>query len=154
MKRAFILAAAISMTSLAAQPCLAADDLRAAQASASRSAGFAGLQLGVELGGERAMPRATLGLGMTHLNADNGSTLRRSKLTGLQVGFSHEPTAEWAVAGQSLEELKHRLGVAPALPLVIGGIALAAAAGVAVASSGGDRQVKGICPPGVEVCAQ
>ena len=129
-----ILFALVAASALSAQPCLAAADFRDNQNLVSRSGAFAGLGIRMALErGRIAAPTARLKLGMSHslVDASSGAPVRVAPASSLELGFTGKAKPRLFVGGQSLADMKQRLGFRGStgtILLIVAGVAAAGAA--------------------------
>jgi hypothetical protein len=148
MKTLRLALAALPLLAMAASPALAADDMAGAELRGARAA-FAGLNLKLALDGRgRVAPSARLAMGYSRYE---GAGHRSFQAPAFELGLTRAGKPELRVAGERVRDAGARLGVAPGVAIAIG---LGIAAGGAVVVSAMAEEPKGICPPGVEVCAQ
>lgn len=144
--------------------CVAAATLGSGPAAAQDARGgleqhraaFAGATLRLELGGRAAKaPEARLGIGFSDYRRDASGFVAASggPRLPIEAGLA-AGRVQLFIGGERLSRLDRRLGAAGSTKktlLVVGGIALGAAAAVLLLDGDGDDNP---CPPGVEVCAQ
>jgi hypothetical protein len=121
MKSMAITAAAALALTVAPAPCSAADDMRALSHQGRQSAAFAGANIRLPLGGNRAAkPTARLQLGM--IDRTRGTPAVRAG--GLELGLSGRGKPEMFVAGRSTGELRERMkldgSMGSTVPIVFG----------------------------------
>jgi hypothetical protein len=152
--KGYVLCAACAAAALAWAPA-AARDVQARDGVERHRAAFAGAVLRLELGGRRAKaPQARLGIGFSDYRRDPAGFLAISggPRLPLEAGLAGG-RLQWFVGGERASQLDRRLGAGSTKKtlLVVGGIAVGAAAAFLLLDGDGDD---GPCPPGVEVCAQ
>jgi hypothetical protein len=132
-------AAGIAAAMLIGQPCAAATDFRAAEATDVRMAAFAGLHVRLPLVAA-AKPIARLQLTTGYTFGDASSGARRTMLgQGFEIGVGQKGVPTYFLAGQSAAELHRKLGIhggTGTTLLIVGGV-LVAAVVVALAAGGG-----------------
>lgn len=140
--------AALPLLLMAAAPAVAADDRTGAQAPTARAA-FAGLNLKLSLDRRgRIAPSARLAAGFAHYE---GAALRSFQTPALELGFTRSAKPELRVAGQKVQEMSTRLGVAPGVAVAIG-LGLAAGGAVVVSAMDEDLHKYQCLLPEKELC--
>lgn len=153
------LAALLSATALAAQPCFGADLFQDGHSLERRMGAYAGASVRIGLGaGEREAPSARLKLGMTGHETDRRSGARTQAFdaSAVELGLGGGGRPLLWVGGRSTEELERRMGLdgTQTTLLVIGGLALAAGAALLLAGEDEDEEEYEVCitivpkPPG------
>lgn len=131
--------AAIALSAVASQPCLAADLTSEAGVAGGRMGAFAGLRIAMPLGGaERAVPRARLQIAPSFAMADarSGAFVASRTAAGLQLGMARTGAPALSFGDRSAPELRRRLGLRGSTTyIVIGGAVLVVALLAAVASA-------------------
>lgn len=135
---------------LAAQPCLAAEDIGALSSPERQSSAFAGLHLRLPLGDgrEAGKPSARLRLSMTHAYRDtSGATLRQYQSAGLELGLGARGKPAYFVGGRKLSDKDTRLGLSGSKTtwIIVGGVVVLA---VVILASVAAAQPKPGPPPG------
>lgn len=155
MKGYALCAACVAAATLACGPA-SAQDVQARDGVERHRAAFAGATVRLELGGPRVRraPQARLGIGFSDYRRDSAGFISPGggPRLPLQAGLA-DGRVQWFVGGERASRLDRRLGAGSTKKtlLVIGGIAVGAAAALLLLDGDGDD---GPCPPGVEVCAQ
>ena len=111
---------------LAAQPALAAEP-----AGATRTGGFAGIQLRLSLDpGKRAAPTARLRLGLSHHRSDLRGSAQVRDGGAIELGLTRLGRPDLYVGGHSFADLRQRFRLAPAATVLViaGGAAVGALA--------------------------
>jgi hypothetical protein len=144
MKLAVKLAMA-GMFLAAAQPCLAADELRLGGEIRGRASAFVGLSARLSLG--QRTPRAptarfVAGLAPSRIDAQSGRSLGLQAPKGLELGLDRNGRLQPFVGGLSPAVIENRLGVRGSTGktlLIAGGIAAAAVAGFLIFGDSGSN---------------
>lgn len=129
----------------AAQPCLAAEDLRMGGETRARASGFVGLGVRLPLGQRaRQVPTARLvaGLATSRIDAQSGRSLGLEAPKGLELGLDRRGRLQPFVGGLSAAGIENRLGVRGSTGktlLIAGGIAAAAVAGFLIFGDSGSN---------------
>jgi hypothetical protein len=122
-------AAFAAALAVAAQPCLAADDIRNIGFTEQRMAAFAGATLRVPLGTERA-PRPSLRLQLTpsyQLRDPASGAVRSLRPEGVELGLA-AGRPSFFVAGQPARGIERRMNVGGSTGttlLIVGGVVVA-----------------------------
>jgi hypothetical protein len=147
-------AAALALLATAAQPCLAAEDLRDLGNPVHRSGAFAGGSVRMTLGGkdEARKPQARLQMGFTHhardmRSASPGQTLR---IASFELGASEKGKPAFYMGGHTLGEMKQKLGMSDAAKVGLGALALVGVLAIAFMASGAPGDF--LCDGGDEDC--
>ena len=119
--------AAGAVAAMAAQPCLAADDMRDAGAGERRSSAFAGLSVKVPVGrsGGSRETTARLQISTVHETRDARSgSVRSFRPAGLELGLGAKGKAALYLNGQETKAIERKLGIGGSTTtlIVIGGI--------------------------------
>lgn len=131
---------------LGTQPCFAAQDVRPLRPGEQRSAGFAGAQIRMPLGGKSAAkPTARLQLGMTHSSRpmDFAAPARTYRVSALELGASHGGKPNLYVGGQRASDVQKRLGArgdSGTTLLIVGGVVVGLAILALIASAADDDE--------------
>lgn len=139
MKRTISLCAVAAATMLAAQPCLAADDIRELGMVEHRSAMFAGANVRLGFGGpQRQAPAARLQVGMTHIYQDRRSASPATvyRLSGFELGASRRGAPSLSIGRADVREFERRLGLSTGGAIAIGAGAVVAVLAIAFAAGG------------------
>jgi hypothetical protein len=127
----------------AAQPCLAAEDLRMGGETRGRASGFVGLSAQLSFGQRaRQAPTARFvaGLATSRIDAQSGRSLGFQAPRGLELGLDRRGRLQPFVGGLSTADVENRLGVRGSTGktlLIVGGIAAAAVAGFLIFGDSG-----------------
>lgn len=142
------LAAKMAMAGMllaAAQPCLAADDLRIGGEIRGRASAFVGLSARLSLG-QRApkapTARFVAGLATSRIDAQSGRSLGLQAPKGLELGLDRQGRLRPFVGGLSTAAVEKRLGVRGSTGrtlLIGGGIAAAVVAGFLIFGDSGSN---------------
>jgi hypothetical protein len=132
-------AAIAAMLAMAAQPCLAADDFRAAGAGERRSSAFAGVRLRLPLGAENPeRPSARLQVATFHDYRDaSGATVRSHRSQGVELGLSGGRAPALFVGGRNVAATRERLEASGSTRtlLIVGGVVIVAVVVLAAVAS-------------------
>ena len=137
MRKSISLAAAAGTLLLAAQPCVAADDIRDVGMPMHQTAMFAGGNLRLAFDGRhRARPTARLQLGVTHsyhdLHSASPPIVYRS--AAFELGASRRGAPALAIGGTDVRQFEQRLGIGTGGAIAIGVLAVAGLVDVAFAA--------------------
>ena len=131
---------AAALLATAAQPCLAAEDLRDDGSPLHRTSAFAGGSVRMALGGDKAArkPTARLQMGFTHSYRDlrSASPGRTVRIASLELGASDMGKPTFYMGGRTTKELGRKLGLSDAAAIGIGAVAVLGLAAIAFAASG------------------
>lgn len=130
-------AAALAALLLAAQPCVAADDLGGTGAAQPRTAPFVGIGLSLPLsGGANASPSARLQF--TPARMAGGNFARAGAAPGLELGLAKTGKPAFYIGGRPTADLGRRLnmgGKTGTALIVVGGIVVLVLIAAAVAGA-------------------
>ncbi|HEX8379929.1 MAG TPA: hypothetical protein VF619_05205 [Allosphingosinicella sp.] len=130
-------AAALAVMLLAAQPCLAADDLRDTSSTQRRSAPFAGAGLSLPIGGP-AKARPSARLQFTAARPAGGAFGRSGAAPGLELGLAGAGKPMLYIGGRSTADLGRRMnlsGSRSTVLIVVGGLVVLVLIAAAVADA-------------------
>lgn len=129
--------AVLSLTVVAAQPAVAAEQLSLAASSLTRPAAFGGLTVRLPLSRQgRAKPEARVQLTTYRMDAAEAGHVRTFDPRGIQLGLSKAGKPLLFAGGENVSQVKQRLGLNTGTTLLIVGGVVAAVVVVALASGG------------------